>query len=391
MNAKSTLHLPVPQYVDTPAKLERLCQVLATSPWLAIDTEFLRESTYYPEFCLLQIAGEGALACVDPLRLFDLTPLWQLIYQPDKLKVFHAGRQDLEIFYHLNGRLPRPVFDTQLAAQLLGYPDQIGYAHLVAEVLGVPLDKGHTRTDWRKRPLSPEQIRYATDDVRYLGPLFLKLQERLEQMQRLAWLEQDCNALIDPATYTNPPEEAWRRIKGAGKLNSRQLAILKRLAAWREETAVASNQPRGWVLKDDLLCHIARLRPQTPEALTRLRGIDARLLNRHGATICQLVAESHADAIEETFPRLPARTSEQEALLDLLSALVRLQAAKHGLNPATLASRKDLEQFLAHPEDSVLCQGWRRQLIGEELMAFLAGQKHFQIKGGRPRLKAVPT
>ncbi len=384
------MHLP-PQYVDTPTKLERLCQVLATSPWLAIDTEFLRESTYYPEFCLLQIAGEGALACVDPLRLANLAPLWQLIYRPDKLKVFHAGRQDLEIFYHLNGRLPRPVFDTQLAAPLLGYPDQIGYAHLVAQVLGISLDKGYTRTNWRKRPLNPEQIHYAIDDVRYLGPLFLKLRERLEQMQRLAWLEQEFSTLIDPATYTNPPEEAWRRIKGANKLNSRQLAILKRLAAWREETAVASNQPRGWILTDDLLCHIAKLRPQTPEELTQLRGIDARLLNRHGATICQLVAESCADGIEEIFPRPPARTAEQETLLDLLSALVRLQAAKHGLNPAALASRKDLEQFLACPEGSVLCRGWRRQLVGEELLAFLAGQKRFQIEEGRPRLQAGPT
>lgn len=385
------MHLPVPQYVDTPAKLERLCQALATSPWLAIDTEFLRESTYYPEFCLLQIAGEGALACVDPLRLPDLTPLWQLIYRPEKLKVLHAGRQDLEIFYHLNGRLPRPVFDTQLAAPLLGYPDQIGYAHLVAEVLGIPLEKSHTRTNWRKRPLSSEQIRYAIDDVRYLGLLFLKLRERLEQMQRLAWLEQDFNTLTDPAVYTNPPEAAWRRIKGAHKLNRHQLAILKRLAAWREETAMASNQPRGWILKDDLLCQIARLRLQTPAALAQLRGIDAKCLNRYGATICQLVAESHADGTEETLPRLPARTAEQETLLDLLSALVRLQAAKHGINPTTLASRKDLERFLAHPEDSVLCQGWRRQLIGEELMAFLAGRKRFQIEAGRSRVQAVPT
>ncbi len=383
------MHSITPQYVDTPAKLERLCNDLATSPWLAIDTEFLRESTYYPQLCLLQIAGEGALACVDPLQLPDLSILWQLIYRPDKLKVFHAGRQDLEILYYLNRRLPQPIFDTQLAAPLLGYPEQVGYAHLVAEVLGVSLDKGHTRTNWRKRPLSPEQIQYAADDVRYLGPLFLKLRKRLEQTQRLTWLEHDFNTLTDPATYINLPEEAWRRIKGTHKLNGRPLAVLKRLAAWREETAAASNQPRGWVLKDDLLFHIARLRPQTPEALAQLRGIDTRFVKRYGGTICQLVAESHADGAEETFPRLPKRTAEEEIVLDLLGALVRLQAARHGLSPTALASRKDLERFLACPKDSVLYQGWRRQLVGEALLAFLSGQKCFQIDQRRPCLKAV--
>ncbi|MFN3918695.1 MAG: ribonuclease D [Methylohalobius sp.] len=386
VNAKSTGPAPY-HYVDTPADLERLCQALATSPWLAIDTEFLRESTYYPKFCLLQIAGEDALACVDPLRLSDLTPLWRLIYRPDKLKVLHAGRQDLEIFYHLHKKLPGPVFDTQLAAPLLGYPEQIGYAHLVMEVLKVPLEKGHSCTNWHQRPLDPKQIRYAIDDVRYLGPLFLKLRDRLERKGRLAWLEQEFSTLIDPTTYTNPPEEAWRRIKGASSLTGRQLLTLKRLAAWREETAMASNQPRRWVLKDDLLCQIAKLRPQTPEALARLRGIDNRFLHRYGAAICQLVAQTHADNAEATLARPAARTAEREILLELLSAVVRLQAAKHGLNPMALASRKDLEQFLACPEDSNLCHGWRRELIGEELMAFLAGEKRLQIEDGRPCLR----
>ncbi|WP_460034589.1 ribonuclease D [Methylothermus subterraneus] len=384
-SAKSTDFTP--KYIDAPGELERLCQTLASSPWLAIDTEFLRESTYYPKFCLLQIAGEGALACVDPLRLGDLRPLWQLIYRPDKLKVFHAGRQDLEIFYHLHGQLPAPVFDTQLAASLLGYSEQIGYAQLVAEVLEVTLAKGHSRTNWQKRPLDAEQIRYAIDDVRYLGPLYLALRHRLEQLGRLAWLEQELKALIDPATYANPPAEAWRRIKGATQLNRRQLRILKRLAAWREETAMASDQPRGWVIKDELLCQIAKLQPQTPEALARLRGIDAKFLHRYGAAICQLIAQPSAEDPEADVPHSKARVAEQEALLDLLCALVRLQAAKHGLSPARLASRKDLERFLACPEDSTLCQGWRGELIGKELLAFLAGQKRLQIEHGRPCLQ----
>ncbi|GAB4351447.1 MAG: ribonuclease D [Methylohalobius crimeensis] len=379
-----------PGYVDTPEALERLCDTLASSPWLAIDTEFLRESTYYPRFCLLQIAGETALACVDPLKLDDLTPLWDLIYRPDKLKVFHAGRQDLEIFYHLHGRLPEPVFDTQLAAPLLGYPDQIGYAQLVTEILGVQLEKGHSRTDWSKRPLSSRQIRYAADDVAYLGPLFLKLRERLTQLGRLAWLTEDFQTLTDPTTYANPPEEAWRRIKGARKLKGRPLAILKRLAAWREKTAVAADRPRGWIVRDEFLIHIARLRPETPQELAQLRGIDAKFVKRHGVTLCRLVAETRSASQDEALARPLTRTVEQEVLLDLCSAVVRLQAAEQAINPAALASRKDLERFLTSPEDSKLCRGWRRQLIGEALQDFLAGKKCFQVQKGQPALEEVP-
>jgi ribonuclease D len=382
LNAKSA----VPQYVDTPAELERLCQTLALSSWLAIDTEFLRESTYYPKLCLLQIAGEGALACVDPLRLSDLSPLWRLIYSPAKLKILHAGRQDLEIFYYLHGQLPKPVFDTQLAAPLLGYPEQIGYAQLVAEVLGVSLEKSYTRSNWHQRPLDAQQIRYAIDDVRYLGPLFCSLRQRLERLGRLEWLAPEFTSLTDPATYANPPEEAWRRIKGAFKLNPRQLAILKRLAAWREEMAMASDRPRGWVINDDLLCQLARMQPQTPEEMARLRGIEAKFIKRYGETLCRLIAR----VPDEASPPAPAKplapTPEQEALLDCLSALVKLQAAKHGLNPQALASRKDLVRFLACPEKSALCQGWRREVIGEELLAFLAGKKRFKIEDGRPCL-----
>jgi len=375
-------------YVDTLERLEQICDMLAESTWLVIDTEFLRESTYFPQFCLLQIAGEKALACIDPLKIEYLDPLWQLLYQPQITKVFHAGRQDLEIFYHLHGRLPKPVFDTQLAAPLLGYPEQIGYANLVAEVLGVHLEKGHSRTDWRKRPLSSQQIKYAADDVRYLAPLYLKIYGQLEEKGRLDWLEKDFNTLIDPITYANPPEEAWRRIKGARRLKGRQLAIVKRLAAWREEVARQENRPRGWVIKDDLLCHIARLRPPAPKVLAQLRGLGDKTLQRHGETICRLVNQAPTDVTEDTPPRLPERTTEQEALLDLLNAVVRLQAATHQINPSVLASRKDLELFLDTPQQSRLFQGWRRRLVGDALQDLIEGKKRLSIEQGRLRLEA---
>ncbi len=381
--------LPI-QYVVCSKELGRLCETLTGSRWLAIDTEFLRESTYYPEFCLLQVAGENALACIDPLKVRDLTPLWDLLYQPEVVKVFHAGRQDLEIFYHLHGSLPRPVFDTQLAAPLLGYPDQIGYANLVAEILGVQLDKGHSRTDWRKRPLSPEQIKYAADDVRYLAPLYLEIRQRLERLNRLAWLQEDFDSLTDPDNYANPPQDAWLRIKGARKLKSRQLSILKRLAAWREQVAREENLPRGWIIKDDLLCHIARLRPQTPKALSQLRGLGDKTLKRHGQTLCRLVNQASSDSEVEPVQHPPARTTEQEALVDLLNAVVRLQAAYHHITPSVLASRKDLEHFLDRPEQSRLYHGWRRKLVGEPLMDLLQGRKRLSIEQGRIYMEENP-
>ncbi len=377
-------------YVDSSEKLLRICEHLATCHWLAIDTEFLRESTYYPEFCLLQIAGENVLACIDPIETKDLSPLWQLIYQTDITKVFHAGRQDLEIFYHLHGRLPGPVFDTQLAAPLLGYPEQIGYANLVAEVLGIQLQKGHSRTDWRRRPLSREQIDYATDDVRYLAPLYLKIREQLERLHRLEWLQEDFHALIDPATYANPPQDAWLRIKGVRKLKGRQLAILKRLAAWREEVAREENLPRGWIVKDDLLCHIARLKPQTPKALSQLRGLGDKTLKRHGETLCQLVNATVHETETEPQRRPPPRNAEEEALLDLLNAVVRLQAANHHINPSVLASRRDLENFLDQPDKSRLYHGWRRKLVGDTVMDLLQGRKRLSIEQGRLLLEENP-
>lgn len=375
-----------PDYIDDQESLLRLCRKLADSPWLAIDTEFVRESTYYSEFCLLQIAGPGAIACVDPLRIDDLSPLWQLLYQNQAVKVFHAGFQDLEIFYQLQGSLPKPIFDTQIAAPLLGYPDQIGYAQLVEQILGVQLAKGHSRTDWRRRPLGKEQITYAADDVRYLGPLYLEIHRRLTRLGRRDWLSEDFQVLTDPATYANPPEDAWRRIKGARRLKGRQLAALKRLAAWREETARKENLPRGWVIKDDMLCHIARLQPKTARELSQLRGLSEKTVRRYGEAICaNIAAVTKAD--EEPGGQRPVTPDPgQEALIDLLSAVVRLKALENQIHPSVLASRKDLERFVINPTTSRLCQGWRRHLIGEELLALVQGRRSLQVREGQLQL-----
>jgi ribonuclease D len=374
-------------YVETPEQLRELCARLAGVPWIALDTEFLREKTYFPKFCLLQIAAGDVVACVDPLALAldSLEPLFEVLFDPGILKVFHSGRQDMEIFYHLCGRLPGPVFDTQLAAPLLGLAEQISYAGLVAELLGVNLSKSHSRTDWSRRPLSPEQLRYAADDVIYLDRAYRAMLPRLEQLGRLGWLAGDFAELADPALYENPPELAWQRIGGAYQLKPKQLSVVQALAAWREQAARAQDLPRGWILKDDALFDLARQQPADAAQLSHVRGIDERVAKRHGAALCKLIQEAAARP-PQPLPekgRPSKKTAEQEAVLDLLMAVVRLRAAENTLNPATLAGRKDLEQLLDGDPGARLAHGWRKAMAGDELAAVLRGELALRVEGGR--------
>lgn len=371
-----------PLYIDTPDQLRDLCSRLSTAAWIVLDTEFLREKTYFPKFCLLQIAANDVVACVDPLALESLSPLFEVIYNPRATKVFHSGRQDLEIFYHLCGELPRPVFDTQIAAPLLGLGEQTSYATMVAELLGVNLTKSHSRTDWTRRPLSPEQLHYAADDVIYLEQAYLAMLPRLEKLGRLSWLEDDFKELLDPANYQNPPESAWLRVGGASQLKGKALSIAQVLAAWREQTARIQDLPRGWILKDDALLDLARQQPVTIEELKLVRGLDERVVKRQGATICRLIQEASNSPPKplDRKSRSGKKTVEQDAVLDLLMAVVRLRAAANTLNPAILASRKDLEQLFDGDPNSRLLHGWRKTMVGDELAAVLRGEMTLKIE-----------
>ena len=373
------------EFIDTLSQLEEFCIGMRGSEWMAVDTEFLREKTYYPKFCLVQIASGSRAACIDPLALDTLEPLAELLFDPTVTKVVHAGRQDLEIFFRLWQRLPAPIFDTQIAAPLVGLPDQISYAGLVAELLRVSLGKGHTRTDWSLRPLSEAQLRYAADDVIYLGAAYQAMQGQLEALGRLSWPEEDFAELLNPALYETAPDQAWKRIGGAQQLRSRQLAVLQTLAAWREETAQSLDIPRGWVLKDDVLVDVARLLPKTPEELKRIRGVEERAFRRHGDVLCRLIreAQERKPQLLDAKARPVRKTPEQEALLDLLNAVVRLRASQQTLNPNVLAGRKELEQLLDDPEQSKLMQGWRRTMAGEELAAILRGECRVVVADGR--------
>jgi len=243
-----------PFYVNTESDLRALCEHFSGSAWLALDTEFMRTDTFYARLCLIQIACDEGIACIDPLALTDLGPLRELLYDPATVKVLHAAHQDLEILHDLYRIVPQPVFDTQLAAAMLGLGEQLGYAALVAEQHQVQLAKAHTRTDWAQRPLSAEQLDYAADDVRYLGPIYHTLRAALQDKGWLDWYREDAAALSDAARYINEPDEAWRRVGLAHTLNSGvELALLRALAAWRERRAQHANRPRKWIMDDALL------------------------------------------------------------------------------------------------------------------------------------------
>ena len=372
-------------YIDKPDELDHLCQRLCGSPWLALDTEFLREKSYYPRLCLLQVANDDLIACIDPLRLPDLEGLLTLLYDSSIVKVLHAARQDLEIFYYLRGAVPQPLFDTQIAAALLGYGDQIGYGALVREMLGVELPKSHSRTDWSLRPLEPEQLRYAADDVRYLRELYREQRRMLRELGRMEWLADDFAQLGDPATYENRAEEAWSRIRGHQQLRGVQLAVLRALAAWREERARQQDRPRKWLLRDDVLLELARRQPRDHQALARVRGLEEGARRRWGSELLALIREARA-LPEKQWPRSQERirlTVEQEGMVDALMALVRLAARESRISPASLATRRDLERLVAGEGSGPVMRGWRRQLCGARLEAFLAGRSGLLVESGR--------
>jgi len=374
------------QYINTPGQLAKLCEQIKKESWLALDTEFLREKTYYPKFCLLQIATPEWVACVDPIALPSLDTLFEVIYSSSIVKVFHSCRQDLEIFYQLTGKIPEPLFDTQIAAPLLGFQENPGYAMLVSSLLNVNLNKAHTRADWSKRPLINAEIQYAADDVIYLCKIYQMMLQKLAELGRGEWLARDFAELTNPDIYQVKPEKAWLKIKGKNKLTGRQLSIVQTLAEWREKTAQTEDRPKSWLLRDELIFDIAKLQPETVLELANVRAINERVVNRYGAELCQLItaAKNRAPIPLYEKGRPAKKTQQQEAILDILTALVRIRAEENSLNPVILATRKDLEVLLFDDDDECpLLHGWRFEMAGRELVGLLKGELLLGIESDR--------
>ncbi len=350
--------------------LGRLAARLEGARAIALDTEFLRERTYRAELCLLQIAdGEGPV-CIDPRAVADLTALEGPLGASAPLKVMHASRQDVEVLIPAVGMV-RPLFDTQIAAALVGLPAQIGYAELVRRLLGIELAKAHTRTDWSARPLSPEQIAYALDDVRYLLALEEHLTAEVSRLGRTEWLQEELAALSDPGIYAVEPDRVWLRVKGLQGLDGPRTRLARELAAWRERRAMERNKPRGWILDDTVLRNIIIAAPRSLIELGGIEGMSSGLLKHCGTAILERI---RAADLPGELPAVNLRgrpDPQQTALLKKLSSIHRAVAADLALSPEVLATRRDLEQLAGGRRDTPLLQGWRRAIIGERLLAAL--------------------
>ncbi len=370
-------------YIDTATELNTFCQQIAHTTWMTVDTEFLREKTYSPQLCLIQVATEDAIACIDPIAINDLTPILDLIYNPLITVVFHAARQDLELLYLIRNELPTNVFDTQLAATILGYGDQIGYGNLVKLCINVELDKAHSRTDWTKRPLDPAQIEYAADDVRYLRDVYKLLRQQLADKQRTHWLDDDLSILTDIDTYRIKPETMWRKVKGFGRLKGVQLAILLHLAAWREQRAISSNRPRRWILKDDVLLDLAKLAPESFDKFSLIRGLEPNTINRYGKDLLTEIALAKALPKEQwpTIKKTDPLTPQQDSIVDAVISLLRKYCIEQEIAPIAVASRKDIERMVAGETEIPILQGWRNELVGHHLKAFINGKLSITADG----------
>lgn len=338
----------------------------------SLDTEFVREKTYFPRLCLIQAAVGGQILLVDPLKIGDTGLLGRFLATSRQPHIVHAARQDVEALLPVTERPLAPLFDTQVAAALLGFPAQVGYGELVRQLLGVELAKGHARTDWAARPLKAAQLAYAADDVRYLGPIADVLERRLVDAGRLPWHAEDCAMLSDPALYANDPGQAWRRIKGLERMRPEERAVARALAAWREERAIRRNLPRGWVMHDDALRDIARLRPSAAADLQRVAALPASVATRFADEILAQVRAAPAlgDPLDDdrVIDRL---TPEQQAAVRQLQDVLRRIAADAGLNAEVLATRRDLAALVRGARDLPPLSGWRREVVGEPLLAAL--------------------
>jgi ribonuclease D len=382
--------LPVPTAALAPitatSELAEACRRMAKHPFVTIDTEFLRESTYYPLLCVAQMACADEAVVVDTLAPgIDLSPFYALMANDRVMKVFHAARQDIEIVWHAAKLIPHPIFDTQVAAMVLGYGDSISYDQLVQRITGDTLDKSHRFTDWTRRPLSEPQLRYAISDVTHLRDVYLKLVDDLKQRGRAEWVEDEMRILTSPETYRLEPGNAWQRLKTRVR-KPKELAVLIEVAAWREREAQARDVPRGRVLKDEVIADIAVQAPTSSDKLKHLRSLPKGFeRSRWGEAIIEAVTRG-LERDPKTLPR-PARVqvaANGGAVVELLKVLLRMISESHHVAAKVIATVDDLERIAADDNADVpALSGWRRDLFGEKALALKHGKLALAIEKGR--------
>ena len=378
--------------IEDNAALANLCSRLSQSHFVCVDTEFMRESTFWPELCLIQIADENEAAAIDPMTPgIDMKPLLDLLVDNEEvLKVFHAGGQDIEIIYNLTAKTPHPLFDTQVAAMALGQGEQIGYSNLVDSWLGIQIDKGARFTDWSRRPLEARQVDYAIGDVTHLAKIFPKMLERLKKTGRGAWLDQEMERLADPANYANDPDNAWKRVRIAGR-KADVLGRLKGLARWREMEARSKNLPRGRIVKDETLADLASHPPKKQADLARVRGLTATWAsNDIGGRLMAALADAKPMTNAEMPPRddrKPGLGKDGALVADLLKLLLKIRSRDIDVAARLLARSEDLEALAAGQREGLsILEGWRYDQFGHDALDLVEGRLAFAVKGGKLRM-----
>jgi ribonuclease D len=379
--------------ITTTAELAVFCDKLKGQPFVAVDTEFMRETTYWPKLCLIQAAGPNAHAVIDPLAEdIDLEPFLDILRDEKILKVFHAARQDVEIFNNLKA-MPKPLFDTQVAGMAAGFGEQIAYDALVRQMLKIELDKSSRFTDWARRPLSDSQLTYALADVTHLADLYPKLRERLEKEGRLAWVTDEMAGLTDPANYDVEPENAWKRLRPR-RHTAKYLAVYRAVAAWRERTAQLRDQPRGRILKDEAIDEIATQAPTDAEALDRLRSVPKGFSgSRFGPDLLTAVREALKDP--EAYAPVIERNKQPPspaagAVVELLKVLLKARAEEAGVASKLIATVADLEQIANDDQaPTPALKGWRREAFGEDALKLKRGELALVLDGARVRVVEV--
>ncbi len=382
--------------IETTAALADACKELAKSEFVTIDTEFLRETTFWPQLCLVQMASPTLEVLVDPMaKGIDLTPLFELMADPNVVKVFHAARQDIEIIYHLGGLIPHPIFDTQVAAMVCGFGDSISYDQLVQKTKNVQIDKSSRFTDWSRRPLSEKQLDYALADVTHLRDVYMALKSQLEREGRSSWLKEEMDILEARETYDMHPDDAWLRLKSRLRKPT-ELAILKFVAAWREREARSRNVPRSRVLKDDAIFEIAQQQPKDAEALSRLRTVPKGWeRSTSGTAIIETVNAALALPRAE-MPQAPRHSHSPEgsgAAVELLKVLLKLSADKHGVAAKVIANSEDLDKIASEGEKAEVqaLSGWRRELFGEPALKLIRGEVALRFAGKKVEAVEMPA